>query len=200
MIVLVMVAASLTLLPAFLGLAGHRVAAVEPVGRTRRAPHGPPPRSGGGAGISTSPATPGSTRPAALPSLARRSPRPCCRCDSASPTTARSRRTGPNVGPTTWSPTGFGPGSNGPLLVAVDVTDDAGVVDPLRRAVAADRGVASVTPPEIDAGGGRGHRRGDPDDRTPGRHDRGPRSSRLRDDVLPSAPRRRSGPARTSAG
>src|ERR687898_78680 len=45
---------------------------------------------------------------------------------------------------------GFGPGTNGPLVIAVDVSDDAGVVTPLRRAVAADAGIVSVTPAEVD--------------------------------------------------
>lgn len=42
---------------------------------------------------------------------------------------------------------GFGPGINGPLLVAVDLADDASVVEPLMMATADDHGVAAVAPP-----------------------------------------------------
>ncbi len=49
---------------------------------------------------------------------------------------------------------GFGPGINGPLVVAVDISKDPSVVAPLARAIRADRGVASVAPPEVDADAG----------------------------------------------
>jgi putative drug exporter of the RND superfamily len=49
---------------------------------------------------------------------------------------------------------GFGPGSNGPVVVAVDIAEDPTVVDPLVEAVKADRGIASVRPPELYAGAG----------------------------------------------
>ena len=49
---------------------------------------------------------------------------------------------------------GFGPGANGPLVIAVDISRDPGVVEPLRQAVAADAGIASVAPAEVDAGAG----------------------------------------------
>ncbi len=39
---------------------------------------------------------------------------------------------------------GFGPGINGPLLVAVDLNGDASVVEPLTDAIAADAGVAGL--------------------------------------------------------
>ncbi|MCZ0981705.1 hypothetical protein O1L60_29975 [Streptomyces diastatochromogenes] len=45
---------------------------------------------------------------------------------------------------------GFGPGTNGPLVVAVDPAGDPGVLDRLAGAVAADRGIASVAPARID--------------------------------------------------
>ncbi len=47
---------------------------------------------------------------------------------------------------------GFGPGVNGPLVIAVDISQDARVVDPLRAAVLADDGIAAVAPAEINAG------------------------------------------------
>jgi RND superfamily putative drug exporter len=49
---------------------------------------------------------------------------------------------------------GFGPGVNGPLVIAVDISRDATVVDPLAAAVAADPGVAAVAPPDVDRGSG----------------------------------------------
>ncbi len=49
---------------------------------------------------------------------------------------------------------GFGPGSNGPLVIAVATAKDPGVVDPLLRAIAADAGVARVAAPEIDTEAG----------------------------------------------
>jgi RND superfamily putative drug exporter len=46
---------------------------------------------------------------------------------------------------------GFGPGANSPLLVVVDTAGDVNVIDPLVAAVAADRGIAGVAPPVVDA-------------------------------------------------
>jgi len=46
---------------------------------------------------------------------------------------------------------GFGPGINGPLLIAVDLAKDRDVVEPLRAAVMADPGVLAVAPPEVNA-------------------------------------------------
>lgn len=44
---------------------------------------------------------------------------------------------------------GFGPGVNGQLLVVVDTAGDPAVLGPLRDAVAADPGIASVLPPTV---------------------------------------------------
>ena len=44
---------------------------------------------------------------------------------------------------------GFGPGINGPLVVAVDLRGDDAVVGPLTSAIAADPGIAGVAPPEL---------------------------------------------------
>ncbi len=51
---------------------------------------------------------------------------------------------------------GFGPGSNGPLVIAVDISrsDDASIVDRLASAVAADDGISAVARPEITAEAG----------------------------------------------
>ena len=45
---------------------------------------------------------------------------------------------------------GFGPGINGPLVIAVDVRGNPSVLAPLAAAVAADAGIASVAPPELN--------------------------------------------------
>ncbi len=49
---------------------------------------------------------------------------------------------------------GFGPGVNGPLVVAVDISEDATVVEPLAAAIATDPGVAAVVPAEVDEAAG----------------------------------------------
>jgi RND superfamily putative drug exporter len=46
---------------------------------------------------------------------------------------------------------GFGPGQNGPLVVAVDLAGDPTAVTTLSRALGADDGVASVGSPDIDS-------------------------------------------------
>jgi len=49
---------------------------------------------------------------------------------------------------------GFGPGLNGPLLIAIDISSDESVVEPLEAAIADDPGVAFVQPALVasDAG------------------------------------------------
>ncbi|MEN8041748.1 MAG: MMPL family transporter [Actinomycetota bacterium] len=49
---------------------------------------------------------------------------------------------------------GFGPGINGPLLVAIDISEDASIVEPLRDAIARDAGIAGLTSPNVDAEAG----------------------------------------------
>jgi len=49
---------------------------------------------------------------------------------------------------------GFGAGSNGPLVIAVDISKDPYVVQPLFDAVRTDRGIASVAPPEVNTAAG----------------------------------------------
>jgi RND superfamily putative drug exporter len=48
---------------------------------------------------------------------------------------------------------GFGPGINGPLVIAVDSADPA-IVEPLAAAISADEGVAAIVPPEMDVESG----------------------------------------------
>lgn len=140
-IVLVMVLASLTLLPALLGLAGHRIN-----GR-RRTPHRP---SRGwyrwGAHVTrraTAYLVGGAVLMLALaaPVLALNLGFPD---DGTKPESRTERRAYDLIAK------GFGPGANGPLVIAVDVSQDASIVTPLADAVAADQGIASVGDPSID--------------------------------------------------
>ena len=49
---------------------------------------------------------------------------------------------------------GFGPGVNGPLLIAVDISSDETVVAGLHTAIAGDDGIAAVLPPVVDGAAG----------------------------------------------
>jgi len=53
---------------------------------------------------------------------------------------------------------GFGPGINGPLVIAVDLganqDADAAIVERLSQAIAVDRGIAGVAPADVDAAAG----------------------------------------------
>jgi RND superfamily putative drug exporter len=49
---------------------------------------------------------------------------------------------------------GFGPGRNGPLVIAVDMAADPAAVAPLSRAISADPGIAEVQPPAVNAEAG----------------------------------------------
>lgn len=80
---------------------------------------------------------------------------------------------------------GFGPGVNGPLVVAVDGPGAGGAATDLAEAVAADPGVASVSPPVVSEDGGTAVLQVVPDS--------APRDEattdlvhRLRDDVVPA--------------
>jgi RND superfamily putative drug exporter len=151
LIVLIMAVASITLLPAFLGLAGHWI---NRLGVRRRGPAVQ--RSGGGrwerwgehvSDHAWAYAVGGSACLLALaaPVLGLRLGFPD---DGTLPDTRTERRAYDLVAD------GFGPGINGPLLIAVDISGDPGVVGPLVAAVEADRGIAAVAPPEIDTHAG----------------------------------------------
>jgi len=150
-VVLVMVCASITLLPAFLGLVGHRI------NRRGRRP---------GRGSVNAPDNPGWSRwirhvtrkpwpyavgvtalllALAAPVVALRAGIPD---DGALPEGRTERQAYDLVAQ------GFGPGSNGPVVVAVEIAGDPAVVDPLVEAVRADRGIASVGVPEVYADAG----------------------------------------------
>lgn len=147
--VLVMVLASGTLLPALLGLAGERINGRR---RTARGPSKAP--SAGwyrwGAHV-TSNATAYLVGAAVLmvalaaPVLALNLGFPD---DGTKPESRTERRAYDLIAD------GFGPGANGPLVIAVDVSRDVSVVAPLARAVAADPGIASVADPIVDTDSG----------------------------------------------
>ncbi|MEU6805967.1 MMPL family transporter [Streptomyces neyagawaensis] len=160
-VVLTMVLASVTLLPAFLGAAGPRLARAGRIGRAlqtrkpgrlarRRDPAAgaahatgwrrwighvsryPVPYAVGAAGLLLT---------ATLPVLGLRVGLPD---DGSLPPSRTERRAYDLVAE------GFGPGTNGPLVIAADPAGDPGLLDRLVGAVAADPGIASVAPTHID--------------------------------------------------
>ncbi len=213
-VVLIMVVASVTLLPAFLGAAGPRLARVgwfgraprvgrlgrliRPgrLGRRRVTAAGAVPASGwrrwighvnrhpvpyavGAAGLLLA---------ATLPVLGLRVGLPD---DGSLPDSRTERRAYDLVAE------GFGPGTNGPLIIAVDLAGDPGVLDRLVGAVAADPGIASVAPALVDQATGIATLVVFP---TTGPQERATADTvaRLRADVLPTVVGR--GPARAHVG
>ncbi|MEU2391247.1 MMPL family transporter [Streptomyces sp. NPDC007369] len=163
-VVLTMVLASVTLLPAFLGAAGPRLARAGRIGRIGRALQTGKPgrlarRRNPAAGaahaagwrrwighVSRHPVpyaigAAGLLLTATLPVLGLRVGLPD---DGSLPHSRTERRAYDLVAE------GFGPGTNGPLVIAADPTGDPGVLDRLVEAVAADPGIASVAPTHID--------------------------------------------------
>ncbi|MEU4389571.1 MMPL family transporter [Kribbella sp. NPDC023855] len=144
-IVLIMVAASITLLPAFLGLAGHWINRLA----VRR------PRTTGGAGwqrwgrhVSRNAAAYAVAATVVLLALA--APVVALRVGTPDEGTLPDSRTERRAYDLVAK--GFGPGLNGPLVVAVDISRDAGVVQPLLSAISADKGIAAAMPPQVKAG------------------------------------------------
>ena len=150
-IVLIMVVASITLLPAFLGLAGHRINRLGP--RRNRARRGATVSSRwhhwgehvtsnawayaiGATVLLLALAAPVTALQVGIPD------------DGTLPETRTERRAYDLVAD------GFGAGINGPLVVAVDVSEDPTVVQPLLEAIEADEGIAAVAPPEVHADAG----------------------------------------------
>ena len=145
LVVLVMVVASITLLPALLGLAGHRITG-------RRSSHTGSRtlwrRWGGHVGRHATAYVLGATvllLALAAPVTALRLGFP----DEGSMPRSRTERRAYDL-----VADGFGPGANGPMVVAVDIADDPTVLTPLAAALAADPGVAELSPPLVahDAG------------------------------------------------
>ncbi|MFF4006702.1 MMPL family transporter [Streptomyces sp. NPDC001717] len=163
-VVLTMVVASVTLLPAFLGAAGARLARTGRIGRIGRALHAGKPGRLAGRRDTVAGAAPaagwrrwighvsrhpvpyavgaaGLLLTATLPVLGLRVGLPD---DGSQPHDRTQRRAYDLVAE------GFGPGTNGPLVIAADPAGDPGVLDRLVGAVAADPGIASVAPTHID--------------------------------------------------
>ncbi|MFM9594260.1 MMPL family transporter [Streptomyces scabiei] len=208
LVVLIMVLASVTLLPAFLGAAGPRLARAGRIGRALRAGWSGRLGRRRGTAAGTTPAAgwrrwighvgrhpvpyavgaAGLLLTATLPVLGLRVGLPD---DGSLPHSRTERRAYDLVAE------GFGPGTNGPLVVAADPAGDPGVLDRLVGAVAADPGIASVAPAHIDRATGIATLVVFP---TTGPQDKTTADTiaRLRTDVLPTAigP----GPARAHVG
>jgi RND superfamily putative drug exporter len=150
-IVGIMVIASITLLPAFLGLVGHRINRL--MFRSVRSADGPVlsvrwERWGSHVAehaVVYAVAVTVGLLALAAPILDLRLGWPD---EGTLPETRTERRAYDLVAE------GFGPGVNGPLLIAVDISDDVSVLEPLHAAVGADEGVAAVMPPMVDDGAG----------------------------------------------
>ncbi len=153
-IVLIMVIGSITLVPALLGLAGHWINRLGVPRRAAAAGDGGPrvgvrwTRWGRHVADHAASYAVGATLVLlimAAPVLALRLGNP----DEGTLPQVRTERQAYDL-----VAGGFGPGANGPLLIAVDTARDPGAVAPLARAIGADPGIASVSRPEIDARAG----------------------------------------------
>ncbi len=149
-IVMIMVIASITLLPAFLGFAGYRMKRLT-LHRKRQIGRGKASRwMRWGRHVSRNAKTYAIGVTVLLvaltaPVLSLRLGFPD---DGTLPESRTERRAYDLVAE------GFGPGANGPLLIAVDVSEDAAVVEPLAAAIAADEGVAGIAPPDVNLDAG----------------------------------------------
>jgi RND superfamily putative drug exporter len=201
-VVLIMVVASVTLLPAFLGAAGPRLGRVGRFGRVLRAVMPRRSRAAANTGfgwrrwiahvnrhpVPYAAGAVGLLLVATLPVLGLRVGLPD---DGSLPRSRTERRAYDLVAE------GFGPGTNGPLIIAVDLAGDPGVLDRLVGAVAADPGIASVAPAQVDGATGIATLVVFP---TTGPQERATADTvaRLRADVLPTVIG--SGPARAHVG
>jgi RND superfamily putative drug exporter len=146
-VVLIMVAASITLLPASLGLAGHRInrfglrrnvrrlGAPVGAGWQRWVRHVSRHAKSYAIGVTVL------LLALAAPVLALRVGIPD---DGALPPHRTERQAYDLIAK------GFGPGVNGPLVIAVDLAGDPAVVGPLVDAVRADPGIAAVAAPDVN--------------------------------------------------
>ncbi|MEU6878959.1 MMPL family transporter [Streptomyces sp. NPDC046712] len=204
-VVLIMVLASVTLLPAFLGAAGPRLGRAGRIGRALRARRlgrrrGAAPDAVPAAGwrrwighVSRHPVpyavgAAGLLLTATLPLLGLRVGLPD---DGSLPQSRTERRAYDLVAE------GFGPGTNGPLVIAADPAGVPGVLDRLVAKVAADPGIASVAPTHVDRATGIATLVVFP---TTGPQDKATADTiaRLRSEVLPTAIGH--GPARAHVG
>ncbi|MGC1207315.1 MAG: MMPL family transporter [Ornithinimicrobium sp.] len=146
-IVAIMVAASITLLPALLGLAGHRINRAA-FGRARTA-DGPKVSMRWmrwGRHVSSHAwlyvvAVSVLLLAVSAPALALRMGSP----DAGTLPETRTERQAYDL-----VAEGFGPGINGPLVIAVDISQDPSVIQPLFDSIASDAGIADVAAPQIN--------------------------------------------------
>jgi RND superfamily putative drug exporter len=147
-VVLIMVLASVTLLPAFLGVAGPWINRLG-IHRRKSASTGPAIGAGWlrwGQHVSKH-AWPYALGVTAL-LLALASPVLGMQLGTADDGTKPDSRTERRAYDLVAE--GFGPGINGPLIIAIDISEDPNVVEPLAAALSADEGIASITPSAID--------------------------------------------------
>jgi RND superfamily putative drug exporter len=155
-IVLTMVVASITLLPAFLGLAGHRINGLRRHGRERNARREAKSHAATagwqrwGAHVSGHAAVYAIGVTVLL--LALTAPVLSLRLGFPDEGTLPGSRTERRAYDLVAQ--GFGPGTNSPLVIAVAINGDPAVVAPLADAIRADRGIAAVAPPQINAEAG----------------------------------------------
>ncbi|WP_316752084.1 MMPL family transporter [Streptomyces herbicida] len=202
-VVLTMVVASVTLLPAFLGAAGSRLARTGGLRRLIRAGRRggwPVKASDAGSGwrrwighvnrhpVPYAVGAAGLLLTATLPVLGLRVGLPD---DGSLPHSRTERRAYDLVAE------GFGPGTNGPLIIAADPAGEPRVLDRLVAAVAADPGIASIAPAQVDESTGIATLVAFP---TTGPQERATADTvaRLRSDVLPTVVGR--GPAEAHVG
>ena len=193
MAVLVVMLASITLLPALLSYLGPKV------DRLRIPFLGRGLDAGGRRRIARRPLEPRRPAPAldrgdrSPPRSCSRSPRRRSACASASPTPA-------TTGPGTMTrqaydliSEGFGPGANGPLVIAAELPDPRGEADgrtAWRRQLRAEDGVAYVAPPRFNSDGDAALAHRHPDHLAPGRGDDQELVDHLREDRGPGRARR----------
>ena len=143
LIVLVMVLASITLLPALLGIAGHRVNGRR-TGRQSTAGHRWR-RWGAHVGRHAAAYAIGAT----VLLLALAAPVTALRLgfpdEGTMPQSRTERRAFDLIAD------GFGPGANGPLIIAVEVAGDPAVLPELASAIGSDPGIAEVSPPQVSS-------------------------------------------------
>ena len=145
--VMLMVAASITLLPAFLGLSGHRINRFRI--RRHRADKGVALSAGWERwGLHVSKNAWAYAIGVTVALLALTAPVLSLRLgfpDEGSLPDSRTERRAYDL-----LAEGFGPGINGPLVIAIDISQDPSVVEPLREGILADRGIAAVSPPQVN--------------------------------------------------
>ncbi len=149
--VLFMVLASVTLLPALLGLAGHRINGLRTTRNTKpKRPTVSPRWERWGAHVARKAwiytiGVTGLLLLIAAPVLSLRLGFPD---EGSLRETSTERRAYDLVA------AGFGPGVNGPLIVAIDISQDASLIEPLREAIRSDAGVAGITAANVDTRAG----------------------------------------------